>query len=337
MRGVITGGMLLAMEQLGLRSGFDLVVGSSAGAIASAFFVTGLGTQAAPMYYRDLNQAPFLNKRRLLRLQPAMDLDYLIDEAMIERGLSAREVAHNPIPLFASVSPVDPDNPIDLLRVNGSEERVRSILKATASLPVLSGPAKKVDDHFYVDGGLRQQVPWRGAIELGATHILVLPSRPVRPNESRTSLTNVERYTVMPLIRTMHGEHVAQMTREMPKRASEEATNLFAITNKLSTALTRSGAKWNGRIAFVEVSEDTELPDRLETERSVLVDGMLEGAQAVLDHFHLWNIRVEHRITLDHPAARIGHYRSGALSQIIAARHKAMKDEAAAELAAGLS
>lgn len=333
MRGVIPAGMLLALEQLGLRNSFDMVVGTSAGAIAAAFFVTGLGTQVAPIYYRDLNQAPFLNTRRLLRFQPALDLDYLVDEALVERGFSAHEVAHNPIPLFATVVPVEADNPNQMFRVAGDDDRVRSILKATASLPVLGGPAKEVDGEFYVDGGLRHQIPWRQAIDLGATHILALPSRPIAPNEPRSSVNFVERYTVLPLIKTMHGDHVAHRMRQMADQNTAEATNLFCMTHKLSTGLTSAGERWDGHISYVEVHEDIPLPERLETEQSVLVEGMRNGAQAVVDHFALGNIEVEHRIELTHPAARIGHYRTSALSQIVAARHRAMEAESAAPLA----
>ena len=96
MRGVVSAGMLLALEQIGMRYCFDAVVGTSAGAIGGAFFVAGSSTQGSVVYYSDLNSAPFLNKRRLLRFGPAMDLDFLIDEALPARCL-----------LYTSPSPRD--------------------------------------------------------------------------------------------------------------------------------------------------------------------------------------------------------------------------------------
>lgn len=326
MRGVIPAGMLLALEQMGLRNSIDVVVGTSAGAIAGAFFITGLGSRVAPVYYRELNQAPFLNKRRLLRLQAAMDLDYLVDVALMDQGLSPHEVAHNPIPLYATVTPVDPEDHTRLFRVDGSDDRVRSILKATASLPVLGGPAKVVDDREYVDGGMLSQIPWRHAADLDATHILALPSRPIN-HDKRGTINLFERYTVLPLIRSRHGDHVAQATNRLSDLTENETVSLMALGHGLATGLRSDGQPWTGDLEFVELDEDVPLPDRLETERPVLVDGMRNGAQAMLNHFGLNNIVVEHRITLDHPAARIGHYRSGALGEIVAASHQARRAE----------
>lgn len=326
MRGVIPAGMLLAMEQLGLRNSVDVVVGTSAGAIAGAFFITGLGTQVAPVYYRELNQAPFLNKRRLLRLQAALDLDYLVDVALMGRGLSPHEVAHNPIPLYATVTPVSPDNDTTLLRVDGDGDRVRAILKASASLPVLGGPAKIVDGDEYVDGGMLSQIPWRHAADLDATHILAMPSRPIN-DEPRGTINFFERYTVLPLIRSRHGDHVADATDRLSDLTENETASLMALGHGLATALRSDGRPWTGDLEFIELAEDLPMPDRLETERSALVDGMQDGAEAVLAHFGLSNIEVEQRISLDHPAARIGHYRSGALGQIVAANHRARQNE----------
>jgi predicted acylesterase/phospholipase RssA len=41
MRGVVSAGMVAALEQLGLTHAFDAVYGSSAGAINGAYFLTG--------------------------------------------------------------------------------------------------------------------------------------------------------------------------------------------------------------------------------------------------------------------------------------------------------
>jgi predicted acylesterase/phospholipase RssA len=47
MRGVVSAGMVAALERLGMRDAFDLIVGSSAGAINGMALLSGVGGQAA--------------------------------------------------------------------------------------------------------------------------------------------------------------------------------------------------------------------------------------------------------------------------------------------------
>jgi len=88
MRGVLSAGMLLALEQLGLRTTVDLVVGTSAGALASAFFVDGRAAEGSVLFYTELNGPPFLDRSRLLKRDAAFNLDYLIRDAAPRRGLN---------------------------------------------------------------------------------------------------------------------------------------------------------------------------------------------------------------------------------------------------------
>ena len=73
MRGVVSAGMLLALEQLGLRTTIDLICGTSAGALAGAFFADGRTLEGSVLFYTDLNNEPFLDRSRLLRGEAALD------------------------------------------------------------------------------------------------------------------------------------------------------------------------------------------------------------------------------------------------------------------------
>lgn len=329
MRGVISGGMLLALEQLGMRDCFDFVVGTSAGAICAAFFTTGRATEGSVIYYTALNDAPFLNRRRMFKLQPAMDLDYLIDEACTERGLSFSEVAASDLPVYATVSAatggemtdsddgaIEAPRPV-LMQLTGDDEHIASVLKATATLPVLGGPSRSVADALYVDGGLTEQLPWRSAATLGATHILAIPSRPVVDGDERSAMNFVERLTVGNVVRALHGDYVAELIQTMPQRANAEIASLRSIAWGTGTALTWDLEGWHGEVEIIDIPPDTPIPDRMETERPTLVDAMSAGAQAVIDHFDLDGISVEHRITLNHPRAKVKRFRSEALADIV--------------------
>lgn len=317
MRGTISAGMLIALDQIGMRDAFDMVVGTSAGALAGAFFVTGMASRAASMYYDELSQEPFLSKKRLMRLGPALDVHYLVYEASPRRGLDFRKVSQSQIPLYATLTPVDGDNPTSLVQVGGGAERAAAILQATVSLPVLGGDSKEVDERYYVDGGLSEQIPWRSAASLGATHMLVAPSREVTMSEQREGIFGM--VAVAPLIRSMHSGHVAETVKTISHRATIETWSLRAIADGHASGLTPDGDRWQGDIEVVDIPEDTELPDRLESSRGKLVDAVMAGSQAVLTHFGLDEIAVEQRIVLTHPDVPSLEFRRGGLSEVVAA------------------
>lgn len=326
MRGVVSAGMLVALEQLGITPCIDLVVGTSAGALAGAFFVDGRALEGSVLFYTELHDEPFLDRSRLLRREAALDLHYLVDDAAAARGLDFTAIAAGAIPLYATVAPVEPDNPIRHFEVTGSSERVASILKATASLPVLAGAAKMIDGDPYVDGGLHEQIPWRTAASLGATHVLVLPSRPVTADEDLDTLSFVERVSVIPVVRRVHNDHVGQLVAELPGRSSRESWNLRAVAEGRATPLEWMTGRGQPRFDIVHVPKHVELPARLERDRPKLVDAMIGGANALVDHFGLGGdegIEVEQRVVLTHPEAPVKHFRASRLTELVVERSNA--------------
>lgn len=317
MRGSVSAGMLIALDQLGFRDAFDLVVGTSAGAIAASFFVTGRGSAAVAMYYDELNSEPFLSRKRMIRRGPVLDVDYLIDDAAPRRGLSFEAVANSDIPVYATVTPVEPDNETTLLRLNGSSERVAAILQATASLPVMAGDSKEVDGQLYVDGGLTEQIPWRSASGLDTTHMLVAPSRVVSGTELRSAQNFLERVAVPRIVRNMHGQRIADITRTLPARATAESWSLREAVEGRASPLTPSFTEWTGHMEMIEVNPELELPTRLETSQQTLIDAVIGGAQCTVDHFGLGDVEVQHAVVLAHPAADPVDYASAPLAEII--------------------
>lgn len=323
MRGVVSAGMLVALEQLGITGCVDLVVGTSAGALAGAFFVEGRAVEGSVLFYTELHDEPFLDRSRLLRREAALDLDYLVDTAAVNRGLDFTAVAANAIPLYATVAPTDPSSTTRYFRVDGSADRVAAILKATASLPVLAGSAKVVDGDPYVDGGLHEQIPWRTAAALGATHVLVLPSKPVSADEEIDSLSFIERVSVIPVVKRVHNDHVADLVAQLPERSSREAWNLRAVADGRATPIDWMAGRGRPRFDVVQVPDTVRLPSRLERERPVLVDALIGGADAVVEYFGLGGedpVAVEQRVVLTHPDAPVKHFRASQLTELVIER-----------------
>src|SRR3990170_3981468 len=76
MRGVISGGALLAMDALGLAEAFDEVYAESAGAINGSYFLAGQAVLGSRIYFEDIANARFINPLRVRRI---LDLDFLVD------------------------------------------------------------------------------------------------------------------------------------------------------------------------------------------------------------------------------------------------------------------
>jgi predicted patatin/cPLA2 family phospholipase len=318
MRGAVSSGMLLALEQLGLRNSFDEVIGTSAGAIAGAFFVTGQGTRGSVLYYTVLNSERFLHRRRLLGDGSIMDLDYLIDDALDQHGFIWDDLISSDVPLFATVTPVDPDNPTRLFAVGGSEGRARRVLAASAALPVIAGRSRFVDDRAYVDGGMTDAVPWSTAIDRGATHVLVARSRGFNKDGQPEDLNVFERATVPRLVKRMHGEHVADVVTLSAQRFWNSTESLRSVVEE-----TGSPVAGGGRPVEVDVvlpPPDVDLPDRLELDTHVLMDALTAGAQSMVEYLDIEGFAVEQRVVVTHPRAPVGKVRTTALSPIVSDR-----------------
>jgi predicted patatin/cPLA2 family phospholipase len=82
MRGVVAGGMVTAIQELGLTSCFDTFHGSSAGACAGAYLITDQARLGTSIFYEDINNTKVTNPRRLWRGAPIMYTGFITDNVM---------------------------------------------------------------------------------------------------------------------------------------------------------------------------------------------------------------------------------------------------------------
>ena len=325
MRGAVSSGMLLTLEQLGFRDCFDEVVGTSAGAIAGAFFATGQGTSGSVLYYTVLNSQRFVDRRRLLRERAIMDLDYLFDEAIAAHGFDWDALLDNDIPVWATVSPADPNDTPHCFLVGGDVENARQVLKASAALPVLTGRSRQIGDKEYIDGGLTEAVPWSSAIERGATHVLAVRSRGYNQAGLPEELSALERLTVPRLVRRMHNDHVADTVNMSAKRFVNCTEALRSIIEGTGSAVVARGRPV--MIDAVLPAEEVELPERLEVDTHLLMNALTGGASAMVKYLDLDGFRVEQRVVVTHPRAPIGRVRTSALAPVVRDRRRSPRRE----------
>jgi predicted patatin/cPLA2 family phospholipase len=183
MRGVVSAGMVTALEYLDYLNCFDFIYGSSAGAINGAFFISGQAAFGTTIYYQNINNNKFLNTSlialvNMMRVEPIMNLDFLLENVMInEKPLDYKRVIESKIPLNVVVSSLNKRQSI-VLNSFSSRKELFFALKASASIPIIAGPPLVTDSDQLWDASLYESIPIKSAIKNGCTHILVLRTRP---------------------------------------------------------------------------------------------------------------------------------------------------------------
>ncbi|GJD10958.1 hypothetical protein Gasu2_51200 [Galdieria sulphuraria] len=189
MRGSIAAGMTAAIKYLNLENVFDVVYGSSAGAIIGAYFVSRqLPLYGTSVYYEDLCSRDFIRKRQLFYryLQPnskhipVLDLDSLIDEVIVyskplDWNCFWKNCQSQPLkPVATSLSTLE----AKVLDNYKTFEELRQCLRASALVPGIAGEPVSIDGDVFADAILHEAIPLRSALREGATHVLVLRTRP---------------------------------------------------------------------------------------------------------------------------------------------------------------
>jgi predicted patatin/cPLA2 family phospholipase len=273
MSGVVSAGMLAALEYIGLLPAFDVVYGSSAGAINGAYFLAGQAASGAALYYENINNSRFLNPLRLLCGAPPISLNFLFERAMIRgKPLNWRKVVQSPIELVPLGTSVKTGETV-LLRGAQSRENLFLRLKASAQFPFpASSPIRVAEEEFF-EGGLNAPIPVGPALEEGCTHVLALVTQPI--GASRAIDSFLDRYFVSkrlakynPLLRTAFLSRVDSHARNL--NWLEDSTGAPARSPYVCAIRPPRGAP------FVS---------RFENRWKQLVSGARSGAEAVLEAF----------------------------------------------------
>ena len=176
MRGIISAGMALTLDELGLVPAFDAVYGASAGAITGAWLLSrpeGLRGWAEPAYAKTL-----IRRSALLRGRPVADIRALIEDLyQTTFPMDFAAVLASPVELHPLATDAATGQSTDLRPFIGNPAELRLALRASAALPLLAGPPVEFAGRRFYDAGVSESVPYRTALAQGATHLLILRSR----------------------------------------------------------------------------------------------------------------------------------------------------------------
>src|SRR5215203_2850166 len=196
MRGVVSAAMTAALERMQLTRCFDLVVGASAGAINGAALLAGAARQGAAAYCGPLASRSFVNPARLLRGKPVIDVNDILDLAAGLDAAGYDRVLAGGIGFHCVAVDVDSAGCVVLSGMRSRRELWDALL-ASSRMPWAGGPPIEIDGRRYLDGGMGAPIPVAEAVGAGATHVLVLQTRPYgvpRRSASRLADRMIERH-----------------------------------------------------------------------------------------------------------------------------------------------
>ncbi|MBW0102486.1 patatin-like phospholipase family protein [Pseudonocardia sp. KRD291] len=178
MRGAYPAGMLDALDSIGLRDAVDEVYGASSGSFLAACFAAGHAGGAAASFPEDLASRAFVDLRRLAGRRPVLSLDHLLDHVLgVTKPMPWAALLASPLRVRIVATAVDDLRPRVLGGLTDPESWRRG-LRASAAIPLFAGPAVEHQGRRWVDGSIGEPLALARAVRGGATHVLVLLSRP---------------------------------------------------------------------------------------------------------------------------------------------------------------
>jgi predicted patatin/cPLA2 family phospholipase len=176
-RGIFTAGVLDSWLHSGFNP-FDLLIGTSAGAQNLSSYMTcqkGFGHHSITSLSND---PKFFKLSRTLIGKHAVDLDWYfnqVDQAENKLNISCGEERLTRRQLLFSATKAD-DRKATFLKP--TKDNWLTVLKASSALPILYKKGVKINDHYYVDGGLSAPIPVEEAYQRGAKRIVVIRTMP---------------------------------------------------------------------------------------------------------------------------------------------------------------
>jgi predicted patatin/cPLA2 family phospholipase len=269
MRGVISAGMISALETLGLTQSFDAVYGSSAGAINAAYFLAGQARLGTRIYFEDINNRRFIHMARALRGHAIVDLDFLLGEVAVRHKPLDTDRVLRGIPSLSVIATEVTGGAAQTLGGFDSAQQLFSALRASATMPVVAGDPHVYRGRPYLDASLTEPIPVPTAEAAGHTIVVTLLTREgaMKPRPSA-----FDRYFVGPRLR-----------RISPPLAHRYLTRAAPYAALLD--LIKQGIGPRGTAQVFGISVPGLSIGKLECRSSVLRDGAQRGYEAVLRAF----------------------------------------------------
>ncbi|MGZ4267941.1 MAG: patatin-like phospholipase family protein [Solirubrobacteraceae bacterium] len=269
-RGAVSGGMTLALHELGLVDAFDGLYGSSAGALNAVWLLAPDPAVGLRTWTDEGFQRAYANARNPLRRRPFVDVRMLIEGLYETRApLDWDAVLAHPVSLHPLATDVATGRAVDLAPHITDKRSLQLALRATCTIPLLGGRPVAIGGGHYLDAGLAESIPFRAALDAGATHVLVLRSRRAVDADRPGAITSA--ITSWWLKR--HGEPVRDAYRSRPARLAEADAELdrFGLDHDCAPS-----------VLSIRAPDSSPHVGRLESDFAAIEGGMRAGHEAAI-------------------------------------------------------
>jgi predicted patatin/cPLA2 family phospholipase len=187
MRGVYGGGVVIALERLGLTDVFDHVIGVSAGAANSAYFLSGQTELGTTIYYEELAGRKFINP---LRLHKILDIDYLDVTFRHTKPLNYDRIRQSRSQFWIGVTRTD-TAACEYLNMKDSSIDIITAIRASTALPIVYNRNIMIHGVPYSDGNTACGIPVDFILdELNCDTVLFVLNRLRTDKDTRISWFN---------------------------------------------------------------------------------------------------------------------------------------------------
>jgi predicted patatin/cPLA2 family phospholipase len=176
-RGAYSNGMAAVVDELGLTPCFDAVYGSSAGSLTGAWLLGGQVHWGEVGWGDPKVMRAVTNPWRGLALGVVVDTAHLVHTIYESVPMNFDAIVASPIEFHPLATAGDTGGVFDLYGSIVDKPSLQRALRASTGLPLLSGRPVRWDGRIMLDAGLAEQIPYRTALNDGATHVLVLRTR----------------------------------------------------------------------------------------------------------------------------------------------------------------
>ena len=180
MRGVFLTGVLQAFADHAYFP-FDLIVGTSAGALVGCVYAARQIHIARDAFFDKLSSGRFIQISNILNSERhILDLDWMIDTVLSGPEPLDTAVLKKSCPVIITATHCPYDREPETIYLNSRKDDIFKSLKATAAIPFLYKGFVSYKDYMMLDGGITDPIPFYKALEAGYKDkdILVLATRP---------------------------------------------------------------------------------------------------------------------------------------------------------------